>query len=152
MALTQHLMRRGHNKRPASTDAISLTIGSIHDTPFDTRRLDQDVFPSVVDRAKLLQSDTICLYHPSARQYLQSPLAIAPLSPAHSLFLIENRYLTGFHSAKDPNVRTYTICMYLTHETYYKDTIKTIITRQLTNMQTDELLASTVELEVLRVS
>jgi hypothetical protein len=40
--------------------------------------------------------DNACLYiyHPSRRLDLQSPLALAPLTPAHSPELIDNFFIT----------------------------------------------------------
>ena len=55
MALTQHLMRRGHGLRPTATDTISLTIGIFYDAPFNAKKLDKNVYPSGVDRDNILQ-------------------------------------------------------------------------------------------------
>ena len=126
MALTQHLMRRGRNLLSPATDAISLTI--FHEAPLNARRLDKNVYPTAVDRNNVLEIDPIYLHHPSPRQDLYSPLALTPLSPAHSPVLIENHYLTGVHSAEDPNVSFYTIFMYLPHDADHKTIIKTILT------------------------
>ena len=106
-------MRRGRSLLPPATDAISLTIGNFHDASLNARRFDKNVYPAAMDRDNVFEADPIYLHHPSPRQDLQSPLALTPLSPAHSPVLIENQYLTGVHSAKDPNVSTYTIFMYL---------------------------------------
>jgi len=65
-----------------------------------------------MDRDNVLEADPIYLHHPSPRQDLQSPFTLTSLSPAHSPVLIENQYLTGVHSAKDPNISSYTIFMY----------------------------------------
>ena len=128
MALTHHLMRRGRSILPPATDAISLTIVNFHDAPLNARRLDHNVYPTAVDRDNVLEADPIYLHHPSPRQDLQSPLAFNPLSPAHSPVLLEDQYLTGVHSAKDPIVSTYTIFMYLPHDADHKTIIQTILT------------------------
>jgi hypothetical protein len=148
MALTKHLVRRGHILRPASTDVMSLIISNFLDAPFNVKKLDKNV-----DRDNILQIDPFYLYHPSTRQDLQSPLAINnPLSPAHNPILIENKYLTSVHSAKDPNVITYTIFMYLPHDVDYKFTIRTVLTHQLTRMQDAGLPTSLDGLNTLKVT
>ena len=128
MALTQHLMRRGRGLQPPSTDTISLAIGNYHDAPLNARKIDKNVYPTPFDRNNILETDPIYLYHPSPHQDLQSPLAFTPLSPAHSLVLLENQYLTGVHSAKYPNINTYKIYIYLLHDIDHKTTILTILT------------------------
>ena len=67
MALTQHLMRRGRSLLTPATDAISLTIGNFSDAPLNARRLDNNVYPTALDRDNVLEVDTIYLYHPSPR-------------------------------------------------------------------------------------
>ena len=131
-ALTQHLMRRGRGLQPPATDAVSLAIGNYHDAPLNARKLDKNVYPTAASRTNILETDPIYLYHPAPRQDLQSPLALNPLSPAHSPILLENQYLTGVHSAKDPNISTYKIFLYLPHDVDHKATIHSIITHQLT--------------------
>jgi hypothetical protein len=126
MALTQHTMRRGRGLQPAATDATSLTIGNYHNAPLSARKIDKSIYPTAADRDKILETDPIYLYHSSPCQDLQSPLALTPLSPAHISLLLEIQYLTGVHSAKDPNVSTYTIYMYLPHDVNHKTTILTI--------------------------
>jgi len=123
MALTHHPMRRGRNIQPPTTDAISLTIGNYHDAPLNARKIDKKVYPSAADRNNILETDPIYLYNPSSRQDLQSTIALTPLSPAHSPDLIENQHLTGVHSAKDHNVNTYKIYMYLPHDADNKATV-----------------------------
>ncbi len=81
---------------------------------------------------------------------MQSPLALDAISPVHSPNLIENEYLTGVRSTKDPNVSTYTIFTYLAHDAN-KNTIKTIIISQLKDMQKAGLPTSTSGLEALQV-
>jgi hypothetical protein len=144
-------MRRGRSLLPPATDPIPLTIGNFHDAPLNARKLDKNVYPTVVDRNNVLETDPIYLYHPSSRKDLQSPLALTPMSPAHSPVLIENQYLTGVHSAKDPNFNTYTIFTYLPHDVDYKTTIRTILTSQLTHMQTAGLPTSLEGLDAIQV-
>jgi hypothetical protein len=144
-------MRRGLGLQPPATDAISLAIGNYHDAPLNARKLDKNVYPTAASRTSILDTDPIYLYHPTPRQDLQSPLALNPLSPAHSPVLIENQYLTGTHSAKDPNISTYKIFLYLPHEVDLKATITTIINNQLAQMQAAGLPTSPEGLEALQV-
>jgi hypothetical protein len=65
--------------------------------------------------------------------------------------LIENHYLTGVHSAKDPNISSYTIFMYLPHDADHKTIIKTILASQLVHMQGDGLPTSPEGLDALQV-
>ena len=102
--------------------------------PLNARKFDKKIYTHVADRDNILETDPIYLYHPSFRQDLQSPLGLTPLSPAHSPLLIENHYLTGVHTAKDHNILTYTVFMYLPHDAEYKTTARTILTTQLTHM------------------
>ena len=88
MALTQHRMRRGRGLQPPATDVISLAIGNYHDAPLNAHKIDKNVYPTAADRNNILETDPIYLYHPSPRQDLQSPLALTPLSPAHSPVLL----------------------------------------------------------------
>jgi len=145
-------MRRGHMQRPPATDNVSLAINNFHDTPFNARRLVQNVYLAVIDRDNILQVDSIYLSHPSARQDLQIPLALTAISLTHTPILIENQYLTGAQSTKYPNISTYTIFMYLHHDADYKNIIKTFVTEQLTEMHTTELSTSTGGLEALKVT
>ena len=151
MALTQHLMRRGRSLLPPATDAVSLTIGSCHDAPLNARRLDKNFYPTAVDLDNVLNVDPVYLHHPSPRQDLQSPFALSPLSPVHSHVLIENQYLTGVHSAKDPSISTYILSMYLPHEVDHRTTIRTILTNQIAHMQSAGLLTSTDGFDALQV-
>ena len=150
-ALTQHLMRRGIGLQPPATDAISLAIGNYHDAPLNARKIDKNVYPTAANRTNILETDPIYIYHPAPRQDLQSPLALNPLSPAHSPVLLENQYLTGVHSGKDPNISTYKIFLYLPHEVNIKATITSIINNQLAQMQTAGLPTSPDGLEALQV-
>jgi len=151
MDLTHYLMCIDRSLLPPSTDAISLTIGSFHDAPLNARRLDKNVYPTAVDRDNALEADPIYLHHPSARQDFKGSLALTPLSPAHSLVLIEDQYLTGVHSAKDPNTNTYIIFMYLPHDADHKTIIKPILINQLVHMQSAGLLTSPDGLDALQV-
>jgi hypothetical protein len=151
LALTQHLMRNGRSLLPPATDAISLTIGNFHDAPLNARRLDKNVYPNAVDRDNVLEADPVYLHHPSPPQDLQSPLSLTPLSPEHSPLLIENQYLTGSHSAKDPNVNSYTIFVYLPNDADHKTLIKTILTNHLAYMQSAGLPTSPEGLDALQV-
>jgi hypothetical protein len=151
MALTKHMMRRGRGLQPAATDVIYLTIGNYHDAPLNARKIDKIVYPAAADRSNILETDPIYIYHPSPRQDLQSPLALIPISPAHNSILLENQYLTGVHSAKDHNISTYKIYMYLPHDVDHKTLILTILTNQLTQMQSAGLPMSPEGLDALQV-
>jgi len=121
-----------------------MTLGS---TPAYSTK---NVHSTAADRKNILETDPIYFYHPSTRQDMQSPFALTPLSPAHTPILIENQYLTGAHSAKDPNVSTYKIYMYLPHDDNPKFTILTIVKNQHTQMQSARLPTSPEELDALQ--
>jgi hypothetical protein len=144
-------MRRGRSLLPPATNAISLNIGNLYDAPLNARKLDNNVYSTAVDRDNVLETDPIYLYHPSPRQDLQSPLALTPLSPAHSPALIENQYLTWVHSAKDPHVGTCTIFMYLSHDADHKTPVRTILSNKLAHMQSTGLPTSPEGLAALEV-
>jgi hypothetical protein len=144
-------MRRGRGLQPAASDIISLTIGNYHDAPLNARKLDKNVYPPAANCNNIPDTDPIYLYHPSPRQELQSPLALTPVSPAHSPVIIENQYLTGVHSAKDPNVSTYTIYMYLPHDLDHEIAIHMILNNQLSNMKSAGLSTSPEGLDALHV-
>jgi hypothetical protein len=134
MALTRHLMRLGRDLQLAATDAISFTIGNYHDAPLNARKLDKTFYPTAANRNNILETDSIYLYHPSPRQDLQNTFTLTPLSPTHNPVLIKNQYLTGVHLAKDPNVSTYKIYMYLPHDINHKTTILTSLNNQVPQM------------------
>ena len=129
-------MRRSIGLQPPNTDDVSLAIGNYRDAPLNARKIDKNVYPTAANRTTILETDPIYLYHPAPRQDLQSPLALTPLSPTHCPILLKNHYLTGVHSAKDPNISTYKIFLYLPHEVNLRATITTIVTNQLAQMQT----------------
>jgi hypothetical protein len=141
----------GRSLLPPATDAISLTIGNFHDALVNARKIDKNIYPSVADRDNILEADPIYIYHPCARQDLQSPLALTPLSPARSPIVVDNQYLTGVHSAKDPNISTYKIFLYLPHDVDFKTTLRAILNHQLTHMQTADLPTSMEGLDALKV-
>jgi hypothetical protein len=114
--------------------------------------MDINVYPSIIDRDIIMHVDPIYLSHPAALQDLKSPLALTAISPAHTPILIETHYLTRVQSTKDPNTGTYTIFMYLPHDAYYKNTVKTCLTKQLTEMHTSGLPTSTGGQEALQVT
>ena len=151
MAFTQHLMRRGHGLHPSATNAIFITISNFHDAPLNARQIDKNVYPSVADRDNILKTDPVYLYHPLSRQDLQSPLAFTPLSPAHTPIHVENQFLTGIHSPKDPNVITYTIYIYLPHDVVHKTRIRTVVKNQFAHMQFTGLSKSLGGLYALQV-
>ena len=127
-------MLRGRGLPPTATDAISLTIGNFYNAPLNARKVDKNVYPTAADRNNILETDPIYLYHLSTRQDMQSPFALTPLSTVHNPVLNENEYLTSAHSAKDPNVSTYKIYVYIPRDDNHKATILTIVTNQLTRM------------------
>ena len=145
------MLRRGREIQPAASDVISLTIGNYHDAPLNAQKIDKNVYPTAAHRNNILDTEPVYLYHPSPRQDLQSPLALTPLSPAHSPVLIENQYLTGVHSAKDPNGSTYIIFMYLPHDMDFELAVRLILTNQLDNMKAAGLPTSPEGLEALQV-
>jgi hypothetical protein len=80
-ALTHYLLRKTRCQQLQATDAISITVGNLHDAPLNARRLDKNVYPPTADRDNILTNDPIYLYHPAARPDLHSPLALTPLVP-----------------------------------------------------------------------
>ncbi len=120
-----------------------------HDATLNARKLEKNIYPMAAERNNILETDPIYLYRPSPRQYLQSPLALNLLSPAHSSVLLENQYLTGVHSAKDLNTITYKIYIYLSHDVDHNTTILTILTNQLVQIQSAGLHASPEGLDAL---
>jgi hypothetical protein len=144
-------MRHGRGLQPPATDSISIIIGNYHDAPRNARKIDKNVYPTAADRVNILETDPIYIYHPTPHQDLQSPFALTPLSPVHSPILIENQYLTGVYSTKDPNTSTYKIYIYLSHDIDYKTTINTILANQLAHMQAAGLPTSPEGLDALQV-
>jgi hypothetical protein len=151
MTLTHHLMRRGRNLQAPATYVISLTIGNFHQAPLNPRKLDKNGYPPAADRDNILEADPTYLYHPSPRQDLQSPLALTPLFPAHYPVLIENQYLTGVHSVKDPDNNTYKIYIYFLLDVDHKTIIRTMLKNQLTHMQAAGFPTSPEGLDALQV-
>jgi hypothetical protein len=144
-------MRKGRSLQPPIADAISLTIGNFHDAPLNAHKFGKNVYPSDADRDHILETDSIYLYHPSSGQDLRSPLALTPLSPAQNPILIENQHRTRVHSAKDPNISTYTIYMYLPHDVDHKITIQTMLKNHFSHVQAAGLPKSPEGLDALQV-
>jgi hypothetical protein len=142
-------MRRGRGLQPAASDPVSLTIGNYHDAPLNARKIDKNVYPTAANNTNILTADPIYLYHPSPRQDLQSPLALTPLSPAHSPVLIENQYLTGATSTKDPNTSSYKIYMFLPHDSDHEAAVTQILTNQLEAMRSAGLPTSLEGLDAI---
>ena len=92
------LHRKGQAQTQPDTDERSLTIGSFHGAPLVARMHSPHVHPAVGRRDEL-DNDCLYLHHPLRRLDLQSPLALAPLSPNHSPELIDNLYLTGVYAS-----------------------------------------------------
>jgi len=74
--------------------------------------LSPHVYPAIVQRGEI---DNYYLYvhHPSRRLDLQSPLALRPISPDHSPYLVDNLYLTGVHSTDSATTSAFTIHLYI---------------------------------------
>ena len=72
-----------------ATDPISMTISKYHKAPLGARRIYEAVPLTIYDRADLA-ADPAYFFHPSAREDLQSPLLLHPLTPSHSPVTIEN--------------------------------------------------------------
>jgi len=95
--ITQLLHRKGQTHAPPDTDERSLAIGRFHDAPLHARMLSPRVYPAIGQRGEI-DNDCLYIHHPWRRLDLQSPLALRPISHAHSPDLIDNMYLTGLHS------------------------------------------------------
>ena len=97
--ISQLLHRKGETQAPPDTNEQSLVIGSFHNAPLSARMNSHHAQQAVGRRGEL---DNDCLYphHPSRRLDLQSPLALAPISPIHTPELIDNLYLTGVYAMK----------------------------------------------------
>ncbi len=150
IALTQHLLRRTHTQKPALSDPISRLLGSFHTAPLNARRVDPNVYPTPTDRESVL-ANPIYYHHPSARLDLQSPLALNPISPAHSPVLIDNYYITGTHSGHDPNTSSYKLTMFLHNLDDPATVIKPLLTQQLTDMQNAGFPTSTQGLDSVQI-
>ena len=59
--------------------------------------------------------------------------------------------MTGVHSAKDPNISTYKIFLYLPHNINHETTITKLLETQLIQMQAEGLPTSSEGLEAPRV-
>jgi hypothetical protein len=151
MALTQRMMRRGHSQRPPCTENISLatrkhldarstlvdSMGtSTHQLLTATTSSRQTLFTSTIPRSDKICRDPSC----SRRSLRYTAQTSSKINTSQ-----------GVHSTKDPRVSTYTIFVYLLHaEAYYKDTVKRIITSQLTDMPKVWLPTSTRGLEAVQ--
>jgi len=131
-AISQMLHRKGQTHISPDTDERSLTIGSFHGAPLGARMHSPHVHPTAGRKGEL---DNNCLYlhHPSRRLELQSPLALASLSPNHSPELIDNLYLTGVYSTNSSTTKAFLIFIYIPEAT--PDDIASIIFMQLNEMQ-----------------
>jgi hypothetical protein len=94
--------------------------------------LSPHVHPAI-DRRDEIDNDCLYIHHPSRRLDLQSPLALRPISPAHSPDLVDNAYLTGVHSADSATTSAFTVHLYIPEST--PDDITNIIAAQLEDMQ-----------------
>ena len=94
--------------------------------------LSPHVYPANGQR---LEIDNDCLYihHPYKRLDLHSPLALQPISLAHSPDIIDNAYLTGVNSADSATTSAFTVHLYIPELT--PDNIANIIAAQLKDMQ-----------------
>ena len=66
---------------------------------------------------------------------MQSPLALAPLSPNHSPELIDNLHLTEVHSTDSATACAFLVYIYIPYST--ADDISNIMSAQLDEMQKD---------------
>ncbi len=90
------------------------------------------VHPAVERRCELA-NDYIYLHHSSRRLDLQSPLAMAPLSPSHSPELIDNSYLTGVYSTESATKSAFLVYIYILE--IRADDIANVLPAKLYEMQ-----------------
>ncbi len=64
-----------------ATNPISTTIIMYHTAPLGARHIYEAVLPATYDRADLA-ADFAYFFHPSAKEDLQSPLLLYPLTPS----------------------------------------------------------------------
>jgi len=90
-------------------------------------------------------SDCLYIHHPSRRLDLQSPLALRPISPAHSSDLIDNTYLTGVNSTNSATTSAFTIHLYIPKST--PNAITNVIAGQLEDMHKQGIQNSSDQLQ-----
>ena len=78
--------------------------------------LSPHVYPAIGQRGEI-DNDCRYIYNPSRRLDIQSPLALRPISPAHSPDLIDNLYLTGVHSTNSATTSAFTVHLYIPKST-----------------------------------
>jgi hypothetical protein len=88
-----------------------------------------------------LDNDCLYLHHPSQRLDLQSPLALAPISPIPTPELIDNLYLTGVNLDDSATTSAFLFYIYILEAT--ADDISTILSKQLEEMQKNGALSPT---------
>ena len=94
--------------------------------------LSPHVHPAIGQRGEI-DNDCLYIHHPPRRLDLQSPLALRPISPAHSPDLIHNACLTGVHSEDSATTSAFTVYLYIPEPT--PDDTTNIIAAQLGDMQ-----------------
>jgi hypothetical protein len=106
--------------------------------------LSPHVYPAIGQRGEI---DSECLYihHPSRRLDLQSPLALRPISHAHSPDLTDNAYLTGVHLTDSATTSFFKIHLYIPKST--PNDIINIVAAQLEDMHKQEIQTSSGQLQ-----
>jgi len=134
------LHRKEQTQAPPDTDEQSLVIGSFYNAPLSARMHSHQVQP-VVGRKGELDNDCLYLHHPSQRLDLQSPLALAPISPIPTPELIDNLYLTGVNLDDSATTSAFLFYIYILEAT--ADDISTILSKQLEEMLKNGALSPT---------
>ena len=112
MNISQLIHRKGQTHAPPDMDERSLAIGRFYDAPLHARMFSPRVYPAIGQRGEI-DNDCLYIHHPLRRLDLLSPLALRPISHAHSPDLIDNMYLTGVHSTDSVTTSDFTIHLYI---------------------------------------
>jgi hypothetical protein len=94
-----------------------------------------------VGRRGELDNDCMYIHHPTRRLDLQSPLALAPISPSHTPKLIDNLCLTGVYLNDSATTSAFLIYIYI-HKATPED-ISNILCKQLEEMQKNNVMSPT---------
>ncbi len=115
------------------------------------RRVSADVHTPTSSRADL-SSDPIYLHHPSAREDLQSPLALQHASPTHAPVYIDNYYINGIRSSTATNDNSFDIYLFLPNHYDSESDLLELLHEQLRLMETAGYPTSTCGLEHLIIT
>ena len=126
-------------------------LGNYHHAPLNARRITVDVYPYVASRGDL-HIDPIYLHYPSARNDIQSPLALTLASPSHAPVLIDNYYITGLYSSNSSTTNNYDIYLNLPNDYDFDNDLYSILSDQLKIVETTGYLSSPAGLESIKIT